>query len=88
MPICEARSFMFTLLRCLAAAAAFAPAAAFAHVTFESQQARPNSTYKAVLRIPHGCGEQPHLCESYLLLHWFLLLSPWECRYWNAILVT
>ncbi|MBA1155233.1 DUF1775 domain-containing protein [Microvirga mediterraneensis] len=28
---------------------------AFAHVTFEDGQTAPNSTYKAVLRIPHGC---------------------------------
>jgi len=34
---------------------------AFAHVSFETAQATPNSTYKAVLRIPHGCGGQPTL---------------------------
>jgi periplasmic copper chaperone A len=28
---------------------------AFAHVSFENAQASPNSTYKAILRIPHGC---------------------------------
>lgn len=34
---------------------AFGPTAASAHVTFESQEAAVGSTYKAVLRVPHGC---------------------------------
>ncbi|MER9104663.1 DUF1775 domain-containing protein [Mesorhizobium sp. M0848] len=29
--------------------------AAFAHITFETQEAAVGSTYKAVLRVPHGC---------------------------------
>jgi len=29
--------------------------AAFAHVTLETQEAPVGSTYKAVLRVPHGC---------------------------------
>jgi len=33
---------------------AFAPAA-FAHMTFETSQAAPGASYKAVLRLPHGC---------------------------------
>lgn len=35
--------------------AAFAAGPAFAHVTLETQQAPVGSTYKAVLRVPHGC---------------------------------
>ncbi|MBB3021142.1 hypothetical protein FHR70_004233 [Microvirga lupini] len=34
---------------------------ALAHVSFENGQATPNSTYKATLRIPHGCGGKPTL---------------------------
>lgn len=30
---------------------------AAAHVTLESQQAPANSIYRAVFRVPHGCGE-------------------------------
>jgi uncharacterized protein YcnI len=45
----------------LAAAALMISAPALAHVTFESGQATPNSTYKAVLRIPHGCDGKPTL---------------------------
>nr|WP_263486003.1 DUF1775 domain-containing protein [Mesorhizobium sp. CO1-1-11] len=29
--------------------------AAFAHITLETQEAAVGSTYKAVLRVPHGC---------------------------------
>ncbi len=32
---------------------------ATAHVTLETQQAVAGSTYKAVLRVPHGCGPSP-----------------------------
>ena len=39
----------------LTAAALLISSPAFAHVTFENGQAAPNSTYKAILRIPHGC---------------------------------
>lgn len=34
---------------------------ASAHVTFENAQAAPNSTFKGVLRLPHGCDGQPTL---------------------------
>ena len=40
------------LLACL-------PLAAEAHVTLEIQQAPPNSTYRAVFRVPHGCEGAP-----------------------------
>ncbi|MBI3506963.1 MAG: YcnI family protein [Proteobacteria bacterium] len=30
-----------------------------AHITLEQQQAAANSTYKAVLRVPHGCEGSP-----------------------------
>ncbi|WP_262298724.1 DUF1775 domain-containing protein [Microvirga sesbaniae] len=39
----------------LTAAALLIAQPALAHVSFENGQANPNSTYKAVLRIPHGC---------------------------------
>ncbi len=38
------------------AAVLMAPAAALAHVTLEVPEAAVGSTYKAVLRIPHGCA--------------------------------
>ena len=49
-----------TLYRASLAAATLALLAppAFAHVTLESQEAVIGSEYKAVLKIPHGCGEE------------------------------
>ncbi len=34
---------------------AFGTGAASAHITLETQEAAVGSTYKAVLRVPHGC---------------------------------
>ncbi len=31
---------------------------AFAHVSLEQQEAKVGATYKAVLRVPHGCGDK------------------------------
>ncbi len=45
----------------VAAALSALSAPALAHVSFETAQATPNSTYKAVLRVPHGCDGKPTL---------------------------
>jgi len=42
----------------LAAALITLSSPALAHVSFETAQTAPNSTYKAVLRVPHGCQGQ------------------------------
>lgn len=42
-----------------AAVAALAVAPASAHVTLEKGEAPVGSTYKAVLRVPHGCAGKP-----------------------------
>lgn len=49
------------LKKLLAASAALGMAAlpAFAHVTLEKNEAPVGSTYKAVLRVPHGCEGKP-----------------------------
>ena len=44
-------------MKALTAAALLALAApAYAHVTLETSEAVPGATYKAVLRVPHGCA--------------------------------
>jgi uncharacterized protein YcnI len=48
-------------LGALAAALIAVSSHAHAHVSFENGQATPNSTYKATLRIPHGCEGKPTL---------------------------
>jgi uncharacterized protein YcnI len=48
-------------LGALAAAFVALSSPALAHVSFDHAQATPESTYKAVLRIPHGCAGKPTL---------------------------
>jgi periplasmic copper chaperone A len=43
----------------LGAACTLASTACFAHITLETRQAPAGSTYKAVLRVPHGCEGSP-----------------------------
>lgn len=53
-----------TLIKAAAASIALAIGAASgasAHVTLETREAAVNSTYKAVLRVPHGCGGEATL---------------------------
>jgi periplasmic copper chaperone A len=49
------------MIRCfiLGAACALVSTACFAHITLETWQAPAGSTYKAVLRVPHGCEGSP-----------------------------
>src|SRR5690625_1722233 len=49
----------FALHSALAGALPAVPAAAAAHVTLDSTEARVGSYYKAVLRVPHGCAGSP-----------------------------
>jgi len=46
---------MKTYLLAAGVLCAFGTNAAFAHITLETQEAAVGSTYKAVLRVPHGC---------------------------------
>lgn len=46
-----------SLLVAMLVAAVISPATA--HITLESQEAKVGAGYKAVLRVPHGCGESP-----------------------------
>ncbi len=43
----------------IAAVAVFATGVAHAHVSLENAQAAVGTTYKAILRIPHGCDGKP-----------------------------
>lgn len=55
------RISMFDAARGAAAAVllTIGSSAALAHVTLETRQAQVGSTYKAVLRVPHGCEGKP-----------------------------
>lgn len=54
---------METVMRPVLAACALllATSPSFAHVTLERQEAPVGASYKAVLKVPHGCGVSPTL---------------------------
>lgn len=51
--------FKITMAALAMAGTALAGLPAAAHVTLESQQAAPNSYYRATFRVPHGCEGAP-----------------------------
>ena len=53
------RTFLIVLT-----AAVLPQTAAFSHATLETQEARVDSYYKAVMRVPHGCDGQSTLSVS------------------------
>jgi uncharacterized protein YcnI/copper(I)-binding protein len=73
--------------RLFAAAVVLAPVAVNAHVTFENQQASPNSTYRAALRIPHGCGGLPTLKVRVQIPEGIVAVRPMPKAGWTLELV-
>ncbi|MGO4572093.1 DUF1775 domain-containing protein [Microvirga sp. 2TAF3] len=67
----------------VAAAFALHASSASAHVTFETAQATPNSTYKAVLRIPHGCDGQPTLKVRVRIPEGVIAVKPMPKAGWS-----
>jgi periplasmic copper chaperone A len=68
----------------LAAAALIAVATpALAHVSFDNARATPNSTYKAVLRIPHGCDGQPTLKVQVRIPEGIIAVKPMPKAGWT-----
>ena len=66
---------MRRLVLCALLAAPVAPAAA--HVTLETPEARVNGPYKAVLRVPHGCGKAPTTAIRVRIPEGVLAVKPW-----------
>jgi len=71
----------------LAAGLVLSAGAAAAHVTFKTPQATPNSTYRAVLRIPHGCGERPTLKVRVQIPEGVVAVKPMPKAGWALDLV-
>lgn len=73
-----------TKLAALGAAAILlsASAPAFAHVTLEAQQAAAGSTYKAVLRVPHGCAGAATLKVRVQVPEGFIAVKPMPKAGW------
>ena len=58
-----------------------------AHVSFETPQATQNSTYKAVLRIPHGCAGAPTLKVSVRIPDGVVAVKPMPKAGWTLDMV-
>lgn len=80
------------MIRFVALSAAFAVALAatpaFAHVTFETQEAQIGQTYKAVLRIPHGCGTEATNAVRIQIPEGFYNVKPMPKAGWTLETVT
>lgn len=80
------------MIRILAASAALATVLAavpaFAHVTLEVPQAAVGSTYKAVLRIPHGCGTEATNTVRVQIPEGFYNVKPMPKAGWTLETVT
>ena len=71
----------------VATLAAFA-APAFAHVTLEVPQAKLGSTYKAVIRVPHGCGAEATTTLRVQIPEGFFNVKPMPHAGWTLETVT
>lgn len=73
-----------TLVRAAVAVATLAIAApAFAHVTLEVQQAKIGSTYKAIVRVPHGCGTEATNTVRVQIPEGFFAVKPMPKAGWK-----
>ncbi|MET3924813.1 DUF1775 domain-containing protein [Devosia sp. 2618] len=82
---------MIRFLSCAAMAVATVAALsvpAFAHVTLEVQQANIGSTYKAVVRVPHGCGTEATNVVRIQIPEGFFAVKPMPKAGWDLEVVT
>ena len=73
-----------------ALAAAFlglASGAASAHITLETEKAPPNSTYKAVLRVGHGCEGKPTIALRVRIPEGMIAVKPMPKPGWQLATV-
>lgn len=61
---------------------------AFAHSTLEVQEAKIGSTYKAVLRVPHGCGAEATTTVRIQIPEGFYNVKPMPKAGWDLETVT
>ena len=57
--------------------------AAFAHSTLETQEAPVNSTYKGVMRVPHGCHGSPTLKVRIRIPEGVIAIKPMPKAGWQ-----
>ena len=78
------RVFHFFLMSLAAAASLSKPAAA--HVTLEAEEAAANSSYKAVLRVPHGCDGAATTAIRVQIPEGFIVAKPMPKPGWEVTL--
>jgi len=61
---------------------------AFAHATFEVRQAKIGSSFKAVLRVPHGCGTEATNLVRVQIPEGFFAVKPMPKAGWKLETVT
>jgi uncharacterized protein YcnI len=61
---------------------------AFAHATLEVAEAPANSTYKAVLRVPHGCEGKPTTTVRVKIPEGVIVAKPMPKAGWDLATVT
>jgi uncharacterized protein YcnI len=59
-----------------------------AHVTLETKQASPNTSYKAVLRVGHGCEGQPTTAIRVQIPEGVIAVKPMPKPGWQLDVVT
>ena len=78
----------FARLAVAALSLATLTAPAFAHATLEVQQATIGSSYKAVLRVPHGCGTEATHTVRIQIPEGFFAVKPMPKAGWTLETVT
>jgi periplasmic copper chaperone A len=63
------------------------PHMAAAHVTLETQQAAANESYKAVLRVPHGCEGKPTTALRVQIPEGMIAVKPMPKPGWQLAVV-
>ena len=71
----------------IAAAAVLGSSAAFAHITLQDKQAPVGSSYKAVLRVPHGCSGSATVALRVRIPSGFIVVMPMPKPGWKLEVV-
>ena len=71
----------------VAAAAVLGSSAAFAHITLQDKQAPVGSSYKAVLRVPHGCSGSATVALRVRIPSGFIDVKPMPKPGWKLEVV-
>jgi uncharacterized protein YcnI len=77
-----------SFLRTAATVAILSAAPAYAHATLEVGRASIGSTYKAILRIPHGCGTEATTAVRVQIPEGFYNVKPMPKAGWTLETVT